>query len=329
MTSPEPFDLTSLIRERGVKKTGFVDIARKVDGTTVRIPYMIVCGEQDGPVFLTDGCNHGDEYEGAEAIIKTANRLRCEDLRGTFVGIPALNLEAFNAGLRIAPIDWSYQDLNRAYPGNETGLITSRIARFYMENFVRHADYLISFHGGGNSLYLEPLVTYMPPDTELGKTTYQMAKAFGVNVLWRMQNLPFSGVVTVEAQKSYGVPAIIPEIGGHCVRHEHRDYYVDVCANGIQNVMKRFGMLEGEVPDVQNPVDVELRYLHTDHGGIHKPLKRPLEDCRKGEALSEIHDLFGNKVGEVVAPFDGVIIGYWCYTTIHPGNWAFLYGKRV
>lgn len=114
MTEPASFDLPALIRERGVKKTGFVDIAQKVDGTTVRIPYFVVCGAEEGPVFLVDACNHGGEYEGAEGIIKAANRLRPEELRGTFVGIPALNLEAFNAGLRNAPIDWSYQDLNRA-----------------------------------------------------------------------------------------------------------------------------------------------------------------------------------------------------------------------
>lgn len=329
MTESAKFDLIEMIRERSTQKTGFIDIAKKVDGTTVRIPYIIICGKEEGPVFLTDACNHGDEYEGAEGIIKVAKNLRPEELKGTFVGIPALNLEAFSAGLRISPIDWSYQDLNRAYPGNEKGLITSRIARFYMEHFIRHADFFISFHGGGNSLYLEPLVTYMPPDTELGKTTYEMAQAFGVKVLWRMQNLPFSGVETVEAQKNYEVPGIIPEIGGHCVRHEHRDYYVDICANGIRNVMTRLGMLKGEAPRVENPVDVELRYIHTDQGGIHKPLKKPLEECKEGEVLSEVEDLFGNKVGEVVAPFDGVVIGYWCYTTIHPGNWAFLYGKRV
>ncbi|BBO66278.1 succinylglutamate desuccinylase [Desulfosarcina alkanivorans] len=328
MSNNIQFDLQELISERSTKKHGFIDIAQKVDGSMVRIPYFIICGKDEGPLLLVDACNHGDEYEGSEGIIQALNELNPEQVKGTLVGIPALNLEAFNAGMRIAPIDWSYQDLNRAYPGNEKGLITSRIAHFYMHNFIRKADYVISFHGGGNSLYLDPLAAYLPPDTEVGKVTYEMAKAFGVKVLWRQQNLPFSGITTVEAQK-FGVPAIIPEIGGHCVRHEHRQYYVDICSNGIKNVMVRFGMLQGKVPTVADQIDVELRYLHTDQGGIHKPLKKALDECREGEVLSEVHNLFGEKVGEVVAPFDGVIIGYWCYTTIHPGNWAFLYGKHI
>ena len=322
------FDLPSLIGKRSAKEHGFIDLARKVDGAMVRIPYFVICGAQKGPVFLVDACNHGDEYEGSEGIIQVMNELRPEDIKGTLIGIPALNLEAFNAGLRIAPIDWSYQDMNRAYPGNENGLITSRIAHFYMENFIKNSDYIISFHGGGNSLYLEPLAAYMPPDTEVGKASYGMARAFGAKVLWRQQNLPFSGITTVESAKQ-GVPAIIPEIGGHCVRHEHRQYYVDICADGIKNVMRHVGMLDGDVPPADDAVDVELRYLHTHHGGIHKPLKKAMEACREGEVLSEIHNLFGEKVGEVIAPFDGMVIGYWCYTTIHPGNWAFLYGKRI
>ena len=86
-------------------------------------------------------------------------------------------------------------------------------------------------------------------------------------------------------------------------------------------------MTEGTPAYRNDCVDVEIVYVHTDEGGYHKLKCKPMDFVKKGQVCSEIWDIFGQKVGEVVAPFDCYICGYWCYATIHPGNWAFLFGK--
>ncbi len=322
------FDLLDAIKERGKKFHGFIDLCYKVDGSTVRLPYMIVTGTEEGPVFLSDCCTHGDEYEGAEAISKVYNELDPAKLKGTFVGVPAVNLEAFNVGNRVSPLDWGYNDMNRAFPGNPEGMITNRIAYFYFENFIKKADYVISFHGGGNGLYMEPLSTFLPRGTNLHDVSYRMAKAFGVSVLWEHADLPFSGVETLAAQ-AVGVPCNIVELGGQGVRNDHREELVGVAARGLVGVMQEFGMLEGKPAYLDKTYDVRIKYVHTDEGGYHKLLVKPMDFVKEGQVCSEIINIFGEKVGEVKAPFDCYIVGYWCYSTIHPGHWAFLFGKPL
>ena len=100
------FNLEEVIAKRNQKQCGFIDLAQKVDSSQVRLPYMIVCGAEDGPVLLVDCCVHGDEYEGAEAISRIYNQLDPAKMKGTFIGVPAVNLEAFNAGERVSPIDY-------------------------------------------------------------------------------------------------------------------------------------------------------------------------------------------------------------------------------
>lgn len=321
------FHLEEKIAQRGAKFFGFIDLAQKVDCSQIRLPYMIVCGKRDGPVVLADCCVHGDEYEGAEAISMLYRELNPESLRGTFIGVPALNLEAFNAGSRVAPIDWSYQDMNRAFPGNPNGMISSRVAHFYFENFVRKADYVVSFHGGGNGLYLEPLATYQPGDSEIAQSTYRMAKSFGVPVLWRHSHLPFAGTLTIEAERA-GIPNICVELGGQGIRHDHREEMIALAQRGLVGIMQEFGMLDG-APPRRDSVEVEIVYIHSDEGGYHKLACRAMDLVGKGSVISEVFDLFGEKVSEIKAPFDCYICGYWCYSTIHPGNWAFLLGKPV
>lgn len=310
----------------GTREDGYINVARSPNGSWVRIPVIIVRGSQPGPVLMADACTHGDEYEGAEAIIRVAQELVPSEMKGVFVGVPALNYEAFCANSRISPIDNT--NLNRIFPGSPSSFITQRVADAYLNRLVPHADYIINFHGGGVVLHLEPLVGYRPTDDAVGVMTRKMAAAFGTKVLWRMQNLPFDGFSTFEAWEK-GVPAILPEIGSHCTRHHDRAMHVNLCATGIMNVMKTVGMLDGTPAPVKNQIDAEMQYIHTDAGGIHIPLKTTLEEVSKGEILAAVTDVFGNKIAEVVAPYDGVVLGYWSVPVIQPGDWSYLYGRKL
>ena len=320
------FDLAEIIKQRGVKRQGYINIAIKPDGSYVRIPVMAVCGEEEGPVILADACTHGDEYEGAEAVIKIAKELDCKTLKGTFIGVPAVNLDAANSGRRESPYDMSHADLNRVFPGSDDSFLSPYIAKIYMDKVIKKADYYITMHGGGNNLYLEPVVIYMEPSNDVGKMSMKMADAFDLQVQWKLQMDQFAGVADAEAAK-IGIPVITPELGGQCVRHAERQKNVDLARTGILNVMIVLGMLEGSVKTRQDKIHVDTYYLYNEAGGIHIPLKKPLERAVKGDVLSKIENFFGETVGEVVAPFDGIVVGYWSYTVIQPHSWAFLYAK--
>ena len=54
-----------------------------------------------------------------------------------------------------------------------------------------------------------------------------------------------------------------------------------------------------------------------------------MDSVRKGDTLSIITNLFGEEVDRVIAPFDGVVIGYWTYSVCPPHGWVYMVGKPV
>ncbi len=320
------FMLDEIVSQTMGKTEGFINIARKPDGSNVKIPVVVIEGKESGQVLLVDAGTHGDEYEGTQAVINISKKINPDELKGTLVLIPTLNVDAFSVNSRVSPLD--HANLNRIFPGTEDKYITQRIARIYLDRVVKYADCMISFHGGGTALHLEPIIGYLPPSDEMGMKTMKLAKAFGVSVLWRMQNLPFDGVSVMEAIK-LGIPAILPEIGSHCSRFDHWDKHVDLCYNGIINVMKELGMLKGEAKMLDKYCDVELNYIHTSIGGIHTPMYKKNDFVKGGEVLANISDLFGHTIHQIIAPYDGVVVGYYSIPVINPGDWSYLFGKPV
>lgn len=322
-------ELDEVVRQRGNRTDGFINYGQKPDCTHYQIPVIIVEGSKPGKTLLCDGAMHGDETEGSEAIIKLAAELEHTDFCGTFVGVPALNIEAFSFISRATLIDGF--NLNRVFPGTKEKYITHFLAAEYMDRVVRHVDAVINFHGGGDVLHLEPLAAYTPiegPDDKVSQVSLAMAKAFNVKYLWCQQNLPFDGITSLEYKKAFGIPTIIPEVGSQCSRFTNRERDVQICYQGMKNVMALFEMIPptGDKP-VEKKMHIELNYLHTRNGGIQKLCKRENELVEEGETLCEVDDLFGNRVDELKAPFPGVVIGYWSIPVIRPGDWWSLYGR--
>lgn len=322
------YDLEAEMAKRGEKVYGFLPITQKADCSWVKIPVIIVNGEKDGPVCVVDSCTHGDEYEGAEAISKFAEEVKTFELRGTWIGIPGLNLEAFSYGKRENHMDYSYGNMNRIFPGNEDAYITQRIAKFYLDHVLSKADFLISFHGGGNVLYVTPQVGYQDPSNATGEISHRMAKAIGFKCLYGGKNSAFAGTMRSESYK-LGLPSITVEIGSQSCRHSERFININRAAEGICSVLREMDMMEGSPRCLDEYIDSEysLTYIYAKFGGFHIPVKQPEEKVKKGEVLAIVKDLFGNQVEQVKAPFDGVVYGYCDYPIVQPGNWSYLFAR--
>ncbi|NIQ34081.1 MAG: hypothetical protein GTN80_10665, partial [Nitrososphaeria archaeon] len=134
----------------GTKRSGWVEICKNADGTTVSLPIIIVNGSNDGPVMLMDACIHGNEYEGALVALKMVDILDPRKLSGAFIAVPALNPIGFDLRLRGNPWDLMYLDMNRFFPGRADSFsLTERILYAYWNEVLLKANYVISLHGGG------------------------------------------------------------------------------------------------------------------------------------------------------------------------------------
>lgn len=335
MLKLETFDYEELVKHRGTKKRGFFEIGMKPDGSMMKIPYVIVVGAQDGPTLLMDGGIHGDEVEGAEAIARVFNELDPQKIKGVYLGIPHLNLEGFNIGKRVASsIDYTAEDMNRVFPGDDvSGKISATIIAKYVKHFVEYADYWVTFHSGGNTLYLEPIACYTNPkrDEVFGDLTLNMAKCFMTKYLWLCNpgGAKEGSTATMRGLSEVKkIAYICLEMGGNTCILKEREKIYNMCHDGIINLMNYIKMTDGEVPTFRtDTIFVDIDYLHITNGGIYHPTKYISDRVKKGEQLGYVTDIFGEVVDERLAPYDGIVVGTWTPPVIQPREWSCLFGK--
>lgn len=335
MVELETFDYEELVKHRGTKKRGFLEIGIKPDGSVMKIPYVIVVGAEDGPTLLMDGGIHGDEVEGADAIARVYNELDPQKVKGVYLGVPHLNLEGFNIGKRVASsIDYTAADMNRVFPGDDVhGKISTTIVAKYVKCFVEHANYWVTFHSGGNTLYLEPIACYTNPkkDDVFGTLTLDMARCFMTKYLWlcnpgdTKEGSPSTMRGLSEIKK---IAYICLEMGGNCCILKEREKIYNMCHDGIINLMNYIKMTDGPVPEFRNDtISVDVDYLHVTHGGVYHPTKYIFDKVKKGEQLGYTTDIFGETRDELLAPYDGMVVGTWTPPVIQPREWGCLFGK--
>jgi predicted deacylase len=321
------------LRTRVERRTGYLPVGTRPDGTAIGLPVIVVTGVEAGPVIAVDGCVHGDEYEGCEAVIRVARALDPAALRGTFIGVPALNPAAFQDGMRIHASDQKYMaftrgDMNRIFPGDPRGHLVERLAHAYWEQVVRRADAVISFHGGGNMGAIGPFVVYSAEVRGSRFDALALAQSFGTEFLWRVGIAP--GVLLYETTR-LGIPCLSPEVGGEALRYPTRDASLGIATRGIRNVMRAMGMLagppEGPLPARHRVVDID--YLKSNAGGLFTAAVGLGAEVKAGGVLGEVMDIFGNTVDQPTAPRAGVICGLRTSPRVQTGDWLFMLGHDI
>jgi predicted deacylase len=150
-----------------------IEVGLAADGRSREIPLLVCHGAKGGPVLWINGATHGDEPEGAFSIFRLFEGLDASDVSGTVVGVPALNVPAFEAGKRGDPLDTFSYDMNRLYPGSPDGYPTERAAWAHWEAMRDACDLQIAIHSGGEHSYLAHMIfaADTAPSLELAATS--------------------------------------------------------------------------------------------------------------------------------------------------------------
>ena len=145
-------------------------------GASADIPVEIVHGHHAGPTLLVCAAIHGDELNGVEVVrrVLTANWLK--NLRGTLIAVPIVNVLGCLNRSRYLP---DRRDLNRCFPGSETGSLAARVAYLFRESVLKRVDYAIDLHTGAIDRSNLPQIRV---NLKNEKAT-QMARWFGVPII--------------------------------------------------------------------------------------------------------------------------------------------------
>lgn len=267
------------------------------DGTwgRMRLPVYVACGPKPGKTVVAIGGTHGDEYEGPVAFKNLVNTFDASTLvEGRLIVIPVLNVPAFRAARRESPIDG--MNMNRAFPGNPRGSITSRIAHFMTNEVLRRADVVIDIHSAGQSMeIIRTMSFHAVADPELYKQFKETAMLFGTPFTMIYTSDMGTGLLTEEAE-AMGKITIGSELGYGA----STDYWgVRWAQEGTLNVMRHNGLIEGDLVDVTPPgldrqrlvsaTDVN-RWITAPVSGISEPLVELGVYVTAGTPVTAIHD---------------------------------------
>ena len=257
---------------------------------TVPIPITAV-KQGKGPTILLTGGVHGDEYEGPIALSKLARRLTPEMVQGRVLIVPALNLPAALAGTRLSPMDGL--NLNRVFPGEANGSITSMIAHYVSTVLIPMADIVVDLHSGGMTLeYLPTILMHEAEDADWNRRTRAALLAFGAPIALISRELDNAVYLDTVAEKM-GKIALSAELGG-AGRLSTRT--LTVAETGVTNLLQHFGIVKGAAPVtpattrlLQTP-DREC-YVIAEEAGVYEPYFDLGEEVTKGQVMGEIHSL--------------------------------------
>ena len=233
---------TSLDFDRPGKQQSYLQVpySHNLGGwANVFIPTTVVARGK-GPTVLVLGGNHGDEYQGQIAAMKLARELTPERVTGRIILIPSLNFPAARAGTRLSPLDG--MNMNRAFPGQAEGAVTSQIAHYLTRVLFPMSDVVIDIHSGGRSLEFVPCAhMHRVDDRHQRATMFDAMLAWNSDFAFIYSDIAGTGLLPVEAEKQGKIVVTTEMGGGECIpAHVHR-----LTQSGLRNVLIHVGALQG------------------------------------------------------------------------------------
>ena len=282
-------------------------------GDPVRIPVTVINGDRDGPTVFLSAAAHGDELNGIEVVREVAHEWDHEDLAGTLVCLPVLNVPGFLAQQRYLPI--YDRDLNRSFPGREGSTSAKRMAHRIFRNFIEPCDFGLDFHtstrGRTNMLHARADMS----DDEVAR----LANAFGTNIIIGGEGS--EGTLRGEAS-SAGIPTVTIEMGE---AHRFQRGLIDDALAGVASVFAEYGLSESrEVrwPGWRTVItgDKEKTWIRADAGGIVDMHHESGSLVHEDDRICTITNPFKEDTVTVRAPFTGLLVGILENPVVYPGN---------
>ncbi len=311
---------------RGTKEAMYVDITTTPGGIPIRQTILTVGGGKPGPLLFVSGGVHGDEWEGPLAIMRLFRELNPSEVQGTFVGLVAANVPAFDAAAHNSPIDGL--SLGSAFPGDPNGSITRQIAYWMGERLIGRSDFYIDLHSSSSDIELPTLCQYKPGTGRAADLSREAAEAFHAPVVWAF---PDYGP---RRAMSYAHEHDIPAISTECPASRSIILAdVNVFQRGTRNVMRVLGMLQGDLEGLPaehclygNP---ESSMVMARTSGYLLLARELLDWVEVNDLLATILDLTGEVLESVRATTPGYVVLRRLVPTVHAGDLLFfLTGRR-
>jgi len=314
---PSSLEIAGTCLQPGEKKTSWATLCPDFDAP-LRVPMLLAHGVRPGPVLYLVSGLYGDEYTGMEAIHRLFDALDPSRMSGSVLAVPMLNIPAFH---RIDRVGDDLRNMNRVGAGDPCGELTERIVDWWVREIADRSDYGIELIDIGLHYTITSFVALV--EAPGNPVDQDFVHSYGCDLLWTGSASP---QVLRRAMAERGKKVFMTELGG-----QGRALEADVAqqATGLEGVVHRLGIDPGLR---STPSGIDYRrfsgfWIRANCGGIFRCRVRRRQEVREGEVLATIHDLLGNTLETIVAPYDGIMIGYRTTSRIRPGDWSLWVGR--
>ncbi len=262
------------------------------------IPVHVIRGRRAGPTVFISAAIHGDELNGIEVIRRLKKLALLKKLKGSLIMVPVVNVYGLSTLSRYLP---DRRDLNRSFPGSTKGSLAARMAKIFFDEIVKKSDYGIDLHTGAIHRSNLPQIR----TNTKNEMTLKLAKAFEAPVVLHSEIR--DGSLRAEAQE-VGVPILLYE-AGEALRFDETSIKIGV--KGIVNVLRTLEMLpQTKKKRYKNPLVLKSSsWTRAIQSGVLRTLKGLGDSVNEGEVIAFIDEPLGDNSYELIAPFDGIIIG--------------------
>jgi len=284
-----PITVGGVVVGPGERRDVSLPVAKLYTATSLDMPVKVFCGRRAGPVLFVSAAVHGDELNGVEIIRRLFRRKALEQMRGTLLAVPIVNVHGFIEQSRYLP---DRRDLNRSFPGSPTGSIAARLANTFLTNVVLQSDFGIDLHTG----------------------------AIDRANLPQIRGLRDGSLRACAAQN--GIPVMVYE-AGEALRFDEVSIRAGV--RGIVQVMRRLGMLPKADKRSRGATVMAraTRWVRAPSSGIVTATVPLGSRVKKGDRLAVVCDPLGGMEVEIRAPLDGIVIGCGRKPLAHEGDALF------
>lgn len=302
-------EIAKEIVKSGQLKRLELPVGRLPTQTLLTLPITVVNGIEPGPRLWLSAAIHGDELNGVEIIAQILAKVQPKQLKGTIIAVSIVNVFGFIEQSRYLP---DRRDLNRSFPGSETGSLASRLANLFMREVVDHSTHGIDLHTAAVHRINLPQIRANLED----EATYRCAKAFGAPLIIHASTR--DGSLRHAATKQ-GIPVLLYE-AGEALRFD--PLAIKVGVEGILRVMDCLGMYKDEsIPGANPPIETnQSKWVRASRGGIFHLEVNLGDRVERKQKLGYITDAFGEARVNVRASVDGMVISYTQNPLVNQGD---------
>ena len=275
-----------------------LNIYRLPTRTIIEIPVHVFRSKHDGPVVLLIAGMHGDEINGIEIIRQLLRKKIFKNLLcGSVIAIPIINIVSFINGMRELP---DGRDLNRCFPGSQSGSLGSRIAYDLMNEILPQIDFGIDFHTGGAKINNYPQLRCVFEDPK----NIELSRLFGAPFIL---NSPYRDKTFRKEASKKGKSILVYEAGESS---RFNTLAINEGIEGCLRMMHKLKMisLKETTPEISIVLN-NTKWIRAKISGLFRTTKKYGSYIEKNEVLGTISDPYGELEEILKAPRNGFIIG--------------------